>query len=167
MLRKISEKIGFTYTEIKVILFLLIVLTVGFGYKSIFLKKTDSGAKIYDYSRQDSIFDAYHNSEKILPESEQNGVQKVDYKPEVLDFNKPDFNATSSDTKPHENGIDLNKAGLNDLIKLPGIGSVTAERIIKYRSLNDGFDSLNELTKIKGIGSAKLKKIKKYLYIGK
>ena len=66
-----------------------------------------------------------------MDKSGQNGGKKVDYKPEVLDFNKPDFNATSPIKKPLENGTDLNKAGLNDLIKLPGIGSVTAEKIIK------------------------------------
>ncbi len=167
MLKKISEKIGFTETEIKVILFLIIVLTLGFGYKNLFLTETDTKLKRYDYAEQDSIFNASGKLGKIIGKSAQNEDKKVDYKPEVLDFNGPEFNAISSNKKLQENGIDLNKAGLNVLIKLPGIGSVTAEKIIKYRKLNNGFDSLDELTNIKGIGSSKLRKIKKYLYIGK
>ena len=62
MLNKISKKIGFTGTEVKVILFLLIVLTVGFGYKIIFLSGTESKVIKYDYSRQDSIFNVSRNS---------------------------------------------------------------------------------------------------------
>ena len=50
MLKKFSEKIGFTQTEIKVVLFLVIVFAIGLGVKYIFFKNSVEIAKKYDYS---------------------------------------------------------------------------------------------------------------------
>ncbi len=47
--------------------------------------------------------------------------------------------------------LDLNKASLAQLDKLPGIGVKTAERILEYRRTHNGFTSPHELKKIKGI----------------
>ncbi len=56
--------------------------------------------------------------------------------------------------------IDLNEAGVEKLEKLPGVGPVLAERIVKYRNNEGGFTSVDELNEVSGIGPAKLKQIK-------
>ncbi|MCG2709410.1 MAG: helix-hairpin-helix domain-containing protein [Thermodesulfovibrionales bacterium] len=62
--------------------------------------------------------------------------------------------------------IDINNATVEELMKLPGIGTITAERIVKYREANGGFKSIEELKKVKGIGNAKLDKIKDMVTAG-
>ena len=48
--------------------------------------------------------------------------------------------------------IDINRATLNDLITLPGIGPALAQRIIDYRSEHGPFQSVDELERVSGIG---------------
>lgn len=62
---------------------------------------------------------------------------------------------------PHD--VNINTADKKLLTELPGIGPVTAEAIIDYRTTNGQFKSLNELTKVKGIGVKTLAKLKPYL----
>jgi len=56
--------------------------------------------------------------------------------------------------------ININKASLEQLAYLPGIGPELAKRIIEYREKNGKFASILELEKVKGIGEIKLQKIK-------
>lgn len=63
---------------------------------------------------------------------------------------------------PHD--VNINTADKNLLTQLPGIGSVTADSILKYRTTNGQFTSVDELTKVKGIGDKTLAKLKPYLY---
>ena len=48
--------------------------------------------------------------------------------------------------------IDVNRATLDDLISLPGIGPALAQRIIDYRSEHGPFQSVDELERVSGIG---------------
>lgn len=63
--------------------------------------------------------------------------------------------------------IDLNSATIEDIIKIPGIGKVTAKNIIEYREKNGPFNSLEDLLKVKGIGPKKLEQIKPYVTLNK
>ena len=55
--------------------------------------------------------------------------------------------------------ININKADRGQLELLPGIGKVTAERIIEYRSDYGTFKNLEDLKKVKGIGDQKAKSL--------
>jgi len=61
--------------------------------------------------------------------------------------------------------VNINTAGLEKLVKLPGIGPVKAQAIIEYRENIGKFESINEITKVKGIGKVTMAKIESYLEI--
>ena len=55
-------------------------------------------------------------------------------------------------TPPHARGaININTATANDLEKLPGIGSSTAEAIIEHRQQNGPFRRIEHLMLIRGV----------------
>jgi competence protein ComEA len=164
MFEKLSKKIGFTQSEIKVVFFMVSVLILGFGYKKIFVDNKKSLSKIIDYSEQNRLFNDY-SSNDLNSDSLKSNDEKVDYKQEVLDFNTQSFKNIQKKILPALNSINLNKAGLSDFVKLPGIGEKTAHNIIEYRNSVKKFQSLNELLNVKGIGNSKLEKIKKYIFI--
>jgi competence protein ComEA len=56
--------------------------------------------------------------------------------------------------------VNINTASAEQLEALPGIGGVTAERIVSYRTENGPFASVDDLVKVKGIGSKTLDKIR-------
>ena len=163
MLKKFSEKIGFTQTEINVVLFLVIIFIAGLGAKYLFFQKSIAHAKKYDYSIQDSIFENIN-----IPDSESGDKEidskVVDYKQEVLDFNTTNFKNSKKEVPP-EKSININTASLEDLIKLPGIGEKTAGSILDLRKKITRFKKLDDILNVKGIGTSKLNKIKRYIYI--
>ena len=63
--------------------------------------------------------------------------------------------------------IDINKATLNDLILIPGIGEKTAWHIIQFRENSGCVNRLEDLMKIHGIKENKFKKIKRYLCVNR
>ena len=52
--------------------------------------------------------------------------------------------------------VHLNSATLEQLDALPGVGPVTAQKIIDYRQQHGGFGSVDELDAVSGIGPARL-----------
>jgi len=54
----------------------------------------------------------------------------------------------------------INRATVEELMTLPNIGRVTAERIIAYREENGNFASLEDLDNVEGIGESTLNQLK-------
>ena len=56
--------------------------------------------------------------------------------------------------------VAVNSATLEDLESLPGVGPVTAQKIIDYRTQNGAFATPDDLLNVKGIGPKKLEKMR-------
>jgi competence protein ComEA len=56
--------------------------------------------------------------------------------------------------------VHLNSATLEQLDGLPGIGPVTAQRILDYRQQHGAFGSVDELDAVPGIGPARLEQLR-------
>jgi len=65
--------------------------------------------------------------------------------------------ATAGGTGP----VHLNTATLEQLDALPGVGPVTAQKILAYRQEHGAFGSVDELDAISGIGPARLDELRK------
>ena len=61
---------------------------------------------------------------------------------------------------PEDTRLDLNTATKEQLDTLPGVGPVTAERIIEHRNRIGRFTSVDQLLDVTGIGSKTLEKIR-------
>lgn len=61
--------------------------------------------------------------------------------------------------------IDINKASLENLCTIPGIGEARAGAIIDYREKNGPFKDIEELKNISGIKDATFEKIKPYVCV--
>ena len=72
-------------------------------------------------------------------------------------------NIGSASTEP--NKININYADIAELQSIPGVGPVTAEKIIDYRESNGLFSSIEEITNVSGIGEKTYKKMAEYITI--
>lgn len=157
---KLSEKTGLTQTELKVIAFLIAVFLFGSAIKLFKWEKASPVINNFDYSASDSIF---YSANAIKAEILENKV--FDSNQESSDFNKSNFIPNTKKQKLAENSIDLNKASLEELTLLPGIGEKTAEKILAFRKASGRFNNIDELLEVRGIGESKLEKIKKYIFV--
>ena len=61
--------------------------------------------------------------------------------------------------------VNINKATIQELTQLPGIGESTAKNIVAYREKVGGFKTIDEIKNVKGIGEKKFERIKDLITI--
>ncbi|MBC8344912.1 MAG: helix-hairpin-helix domain-containing protein [Candidatus Marinimicrobia bacterium] len=75
--------------------------------------------------------------------------------------NNPDENKQNQLLK----SVNINTSNKANMMTIPGIGPVTAERIILHREDHGLFNSVEDLLNVKGIGPKTLEKIKTYIKV--
>jgi competence protein ComEA len=75
--------------------------------------------------------------------------------------------ASSAKKKPPAQPININTANSEELQLVPGIGPVTAGKIVQMRKSYGAFKSVDDLLVIRGFGEKRLDKMRKYLTVGR
>jgi len=68
--------------------------------------------------------------------------------------------AVQRDVRHRPGLVDLNRASVEDLESLPGLGPVLARRVVAYRQSAGKFQSVEDLRQVKGIGQKKLDRVR-------
>ena len=71
----------------------------------------------------------------------------------------------SQDAQEPIQKVDLNQAGVEELMELPGIGEKVAARIVRYREENGPFQAPEELMNVRGIGEKTYLKLESRLTV--
>lgn len=61
--------------------------------------------------------------------------------------------------------VNINSAGKEELMRLPGVGEATAVKIINYRETAGGFNAIEEIMNVSGIGESKFSSMKPFLSV--
>ncbi|TJX63145.1 competence protein [Soehngenia saccharolytica] len=131
------------------------------------LYKLNSGGRVIDAVNlaggltKDADFDRINLAKKISDE-EKIYIPKVG---ENVDSNLVEENSAISDISGNtvsSDKININTCTKQELIDLPGIGDVLADRIIEYRRKTK-FSTIEDIKNVSGIGDAKFNAIKELI----
>jgi competence ComEA-like helix-hairpin-helix protein len=71
----------------------------------------------------------------------------------------------SAQKHPPAKPIDLNAASIKELVELPGVGKVTAQRILDMRQKSGRFRRVEDLLAVRGISQKKLDALRPYVTV--
>ncbi len=126
---------------------------------------------VYKAEEDARVYQLIEMAGGILPEGAKNHVNQAapvtDGEQLYVPF-QSEVEMNVMDSKGEENGekgVNINTAGLEELMTLPGIGESKAQSIIQYREEHGAFQNIEELTNIPGIKSGVYEKIKELVRI--
>ncbi len=129
---------------------------------------------IYDLPVGSRVHDAVQRAGGLTEEADSkslNLAQKVSDEALVYVPTKGEEDASqqaTSGTTPStskEKKVNLNKASLEELKQVKGLGGKRAQDIIDHREANGKFKSVDELKKVSGIGAKTIEKLKDYVTV--
>jgi competence protein ComEA len=75
------------------------------------------------------------------------------------------FEDSPAASQPGSELIDINAASIDELDQLPGIGPVTAQKIVTYREENGPFATIEAIQDVPGIGPAKFEGMREMITV--
>ena len=67
---------------------------------------------------------------------------------------------------PQSDPVDINRATVDELTRLKGVGPVLAKNIVEYRTRNGRFRRIDDLLQVRGIGGKKLEGFRNFVTVG-
>jgi len=134
----------------------------------IFLCTTLVSGYLIQYMKQRNVDDPVHIISKTEKEEFKQAAIHAYASQGIQDneiHNIAAGDATEKNIKDGEELVNINTAVKQELMALPKIGPVTAERIIRFRDDFGPFQSIDDLAKIKGIGPKTLERLKTRIII--
>ena len=86
------------------------------------------------------------------------------YVPTKEETTSQETHSNTSNTKENKK-VNLNKASLEELKQVKGLGGKRAQDIINHRETNGKFKSVDDLKKVSGIGAKTVEKLKEYVTV--
>jgi competence protein ComEA len=149
LIERLSIKSGLTKLEVMALLFVISSITVG---AIVHIFSSDAEVLVPSPKEQSSY---------ELLQKEKKEVEKK------LGKSSSSGNSTTKVKKltPGER-ININTAGIFELMRIPGVGEKTAADIVALRiNLGGKFSHLNQLKRIKAIGDKKLARLKEFMVL--
>ena len=134
----------------------------------VFLCTTLVSGYLIQYMKQRNMDDPLHIISKTEKEEFKQAALHAYSSQGIQDNETPNIeagDATEKNIKDGEELVNINTAVKQELMALPKIGPVTAERIIRFRDDFGPFQSIDDLAKIKGIGPKTLERLKTRIII--
>ena len=163
---KIILKNTFTLFNLVNIILAAMVAFVG-SYKNmlfIFIALANTLISIINEIRAKKIVDKLkllsEKSPIVLKDGKQITVPTKEKEAAHPDAPKPATKPQSAKTSKVNAKININTADEAELEKLPGVGPVTAKKIVEYRNNNGKFADIEDIKKVRGIGEGRFAKMK-------
>ena len=134
----------------------------------VFLCTTLVSGYLIQYMKQRNMDDPLHIISKTEKEEFKQAALHAYSSQGIQDNETPNIaagDATEKNIKDGEELVNINTAVKQELMALPKIGPLTAERIIRFRDDFGPFQSIDDLAKIKGIGPKTLERLKTRIII--
>ena len=121
---------------------------------------------VYPFSKGSRLFELIEKAGGFLPEADTSFVNLAETVRDGQHVRIP-FQGESQ-AAPGEIGtvyVDLNAAGKQELMTLPGIGESKAEAILAYRKKNGPFRAVEDLLNVPGIGESILERLRELIKV--
>ena len=127
---------------------------------------------IYDLPVGSRINDAVQKAGGLTDSADSKSInlaQKISdealvYVPTKEEATSQETQSSASNTKENKK-VNLNKASVEELKQVKGLGAKRAQDIIDHRESNGKFKSVDELKKVSGIGAKTIEKLKEYVTV--
>lgn len=172
-MKEFIKQFTFTKNETKVIIFTVSILFCGFVVKYYNQILTDKNNYVYDFSKDDSIFNErsshIYKVKSLSDSTDTSHTGSDDSAIKLLEQSEDSLSVKekNSNNKPESyfksEVVNINTATKEELIGLPGIGEATAMKILDYRQQKKGFKKIEDIMNVKGIGKKKFENLKNFI----
>ena len=118
------------------------------------------------------VRDAIQASGGLLPEADQNALNLAAFLEDgqrlYIPFRPGPGPSPEASVEPEisaQTPININTATVEQLVSLPGIGPILAQRIVDYRQANGAFQRAGDLLEVAGIGPTSFERIRQLITV--